>query len=303
MHKRGLDAQHENTYFLLIYHNNSSLMKHLISIIVTCTLLLCSRTAAGSLVPVSSDARIRSMGGVTASLIGYAPAMYTNPATLAGSESMTASLAYSDPLGKSAMTTVQGILAVPRMPFDDQATAALAYDRFGDDLYRETTVLLGYATRVTQWLAAGVSFGWMQREFSAADDDSAPGISAGLVASVSERLSIGAGMTAINTPEIGDNGETVPHVLTTGATVRLDDDMLLGGDIRKQQGRKASWCFGGEAGVLPWLMLRAGVSGNPWTYSGGTGLQLGDVHLDAAMIRYPDLEKTGFAVSVQMVIR
>jgi len=285
---------------LFIQQFTPPVMKYLLS----CMLLVicCSQSVFAAFEPRLSDARIRGLGGASAALAGYTPSIFSNPATIASTGPSDAGVSWYDPFMETDISTLQAYAALRQMPFDAHGTAGIGYERFGNRRYRETMAVVGYATKVFSGLTGGVSVSYMQREIAAGENDSAVGLNAGIVLAVSSKIDIGAAVQSVNEPGIGDHDERVTSTTIAGIALRPSENVVLAGDVEFRKERDAAWRLGGEAAVLPCLVLRAGVSGNPSTFSAGAGYRHALFRADAAIVRHPDFNDPGFAIGIQAVL-
>lgn len=235
-----------------------------------------------------ADARIEAMGGAGVAVNGTPFGIFYNPAAGGGEKRGAAGLAYSVPFGETSLETFHAAVMKNHLPFDSEACAALSYQRHGYDPYRETSVHAMYSTTVTGPLRAGIAAGLLERDAGAASS-STFGLDLGFLAAISESFSLGGAVFNLNSPEIGESGESVPATAFAGLAYRPAGGALLSAAVESRKNSSARLHSGGEVRLLPYLALRAGFTTNPGTVTGGLGFTAGDLAGDIAVVRHPDL--------------
>ncbi len=266
---------------------------------LTCSLLLCSREVFASFEGGRQGAASLAMGGACSTLGDNPFTAFCNPVSPAMLHADAAGVAYAFPFGQSGISTVQGAFAIRALPFDAHGGAAITYERFGNEHYRESTALFSYATALADWLYAGIGAAYMQRSIPGYGNDAAAGIHTGLAVS-SGKAAFDIAVMNLNTPSIGDHGETLPARTTAGFSCKPQENLLFSARIDHRRDRDPTWRFGGQAAILEYLLLRAGVTGNPSTVAAGAGLQLDGVSADVAVSRNPDFDDTATALSIRI---
>ncbi|ASQ91156.1 hypothetical protein CHL67_09725 [Prosthecochloris sp. GSB1] len=235
-----------------------------------------------------ADARIEAMGGAGVALNGAPFGIVYNPAAGGGGKRGAAGIAYSVPFGEASLETFHAAIVKNHLPFDRDACAALSYQRHGYEPYRETAVRASYSKAVTGPLRAGVTAGLLERD-AGKTSSSAFGLDLGFLAVISDSFSIGGAAFNLNSPEIGESGETVTAITFAGAAYRPADGVLLTAAVENRENSDARLHSGGEVLLLRDVALRAGFTTNPETVTGGVGFTTGDLTGDIAVVRHPDL--------------
>lgn len=272
-------------------------MKHLFLLFI-CS-ILCSQELFASFEGRRQDAASLAMGGSCSTLHESPFTALCNPAAPAMLTNDAAGIAYGFPFGQSGLSTIQGALVLSSISFDEHASAAIAYERFGNGDYRESTALFSYARALSSWLYAGIGASYMQRNIPGYIRDSAAGVHAGIAVSAG-KAAFDLAVANVNTPSIGEYGEIIAARTTAGASYRPVEHLLLSARIDHRQHQNIAWRCGGEAAILNSLLLRAGVTGNPSTVSAGAGVKFSKVSADIAVTRHPDFNDTATALSVKI---
>ncbi len=209
-------------------------------------------------------------------------ALHNNIAGLAGVEHITAAFTYDalpafTPFNKTAASVV-----VPATV----GVVGLGVYRFGDDLYNEQVLSLGYAN--TFGLASlGVKVSYIQYNAEGFGRHDAVTISAGGIATLSPQLQVGAYITNINQPFIvEEENERMPTILALGVAFKPTDKLLLAIEIEKELIYPAMGKLGLEYWVHPKVACRTGFAIRPESAFMGFGFRQKNWRIDYAF-NYP----------------
>ncbi len=164
-----------------------------------------------------------------------------------------------------------------------------AYEQFGTDFYKESTIFLGLGMEVFYHVGVGINLKLMSLDIEEVGSDKAFGIDAGLRARVSSDISIGAAGFNINSPTMGQNSEEIPKRLVIGIEYMPLNAISFNLDIQKVIDRNINLMFGQEFRFSRYACVRAGVQTYPHRYSFGFGVHFKYGFIDYAMQTHPSL--------------
>lgn len=232
---------------------------------------------------LNMGARGLALGQATTALPDYSWSLFSNPALL-NSDAVEAGFYGLRNYGFVEITDMSAMGSYPTK----YGVTALGFHRYGDNLFNETRIRLGYKND-WQNLHFGavinynhISFGG---DYSAI---SAVGLDLGIAAHVTEELWIGARATHVNQPSYGD-GEDLPRELAVGFSYSLADAALFTMDVVKDVRFPVSYRGGLEVKVIKEVIGRVGVTTEPVTYSFGLGYGKDKWEVNLAVQNHVDL--------------
>ena len=154
------------------------------------------------------------------------------------------------------------LAAVFALPLKTGVAAASAF-RFGDDLYQEQSLSLGYAN--TFGLASlGLKVNYLQYRAAGVGTHAVFTASFGGIARLTPRLSFGAHIVNINQPIIHAlTGERIPTRLITGVAFQPSEKLIATGEIEKEPGHPPTWKSAVEYQVFEKITFRTGYNLHP----------------------------------------
>ncbi|HZY82948.1 MAG TPA: hypothetical protein VFE50_25690 [Cyclobacteriaceae bacterium] len=169
---------------------------------------------------------------------------------------------------------------------------------FGDDLYREQTLSLGYAHSIgitnigirADALELRIHDFGLRRTF---------GVTIGASTAIGKRITIGAVARNINLPKWID-GEPLPVVLNTGLRFIPSDNFLLVAELEKNTDFDPTFKSAFEYSLHKKFFIRTGFNLHPHAAFGGFGLQLWRLGFDYSL-RWSYLP--GYAQQVSISIK
>ncbi|MEX2603339.1 MAG: hypothetical protein WD361_04010 [Gracilimonas sp.] len=208
------------------------------------------------------------MGQATTALPGYDWSLFANPA-LSDNDKIAIGFYGLRNYGFSELTDMSALVSVP----SNFGVASLGFHRYGDELYNETRVRLGYKN---EWrkLHFGIAANYNHISFGADyGAGGALGIDLGIAAELTENLWMGAKSTNINRPEYEYQtmDEYLPREIGLGFSYYLNELALLSFDVVKDVKFPVSYRGGLEINVIEDLKGRVGITTEPITYSLGFG--------------------------------
>lgn len=146
--------------------------------------------------------------------------------------------------------------------------------RFGDDLYNESRMRVGYKNNFTGFHYGGAINYYNVQQGGDYGSLGTVGIDVGLAAEITTDLWIGAKATNINQPKFGkynNIAEEPARDLSIGFSYRVEDLFLFASDIYKDVRFPLSYRAGAEIGIYESFKGRVGITTEPVTFAGGFG--------------------------------
>ena len=211
-------------------------------------------------------ARAQGMGHASACLYDVW-ALNNNVAGLAKTTSPGAGVSYHAIPTFPPFNRMSAVASVPL----GWGVAGASLFRFGDDLYSEQIVSLGFANSFGL-ASLGLKVNYLQYRAEGLDTRGALSVSFGGIAHLTEQLSFGAHVINLNQPVINaQTGDRLPTLLTTGLTVQLSPNVIAAAEIEKDIDRSPTMKAGFEYQVLKKIALRGGFNIHPQSGFVGIG--------------------------------
>jgi hypothetical protein len=205
--------------------------------------------------------------------------LHNNVAGLAKTDRASAAFAYH---AVPSFRFFDRMAAVFAAPIKSGAVAAGVF-RFGDDLYSEQILSLGFAN--TFGLAAlGLRADYMQYRAEGMATTAAFTVSFGGIATITNDLTFGAHIAHINQPIINElTEERIPTILTAAVACKLSQKLLLTNEIEKDVAHTPVWKSGLEYKIVKKVALRTGFNLNPQSGFFGIGFNSRRLDFDYAL--------------------
>ena len=223
--------------------------------------------------------------GARASALGQATAclqdewsLFNNVAGLAGLDRSAASFSYDTQPGFPSFNKMAGVFSMPIKP----GIAGLGLFRFGDDLYSEQIISMGFAN--TLGLASlGIKANYIQYQASGFGTKGVFSISFGGIAKLAEKIFIGAYVSNINQPHISKTEkEKLPTNLVLGLGAQITPQAFFATELEKGLDHPVRWKSGIEYKPFKKFVARTGFSVNPTCIFFGFGFRPRRFSLDYA---------------------
>lgn len=239
-------------------------------------------------------ARGLATGNATTAIPNYSWALFSNPA-LINNEEISIGFYGLRNYGFSELTDMSALASIPTK----YGTAALGFHRYGDHLFNETRVRLGYKNKWKQ-LYFGVVANYNNISFGANyGSGNALGIDIGLAAEITPNLWFGASSVNINRPEYEGIDEDLPRELSIGLAYKLNKIALFSFDVVKDVRYPVSYRGGMDVKVIQNLRGRVGITTHPLTYSFGFGYGMKRWEVNVAVQKH---ELLGFSPGLDFMI-
>ncbi len=231
-------------------------------------LLALSHICHAAFEETQTDARAYGMGGAGIALADRPQSGLANPALPALCETQSVSTGWSLPFALTDLATAAASGSYQK----DRWGLGAALVTAGNDLYRESTVRVALGMRVRNNAAAGLALDGQHLGIERYGSATALGLSAGLLGSPLENLTLAVCAGNVNRPLIGNTGQEVDQTLSCGASYRPLDNITLAFQLQAQRGWPSQLRLGQEYRWRDLLFLRAGYNDRPNAFSMGFGL-------------------------------
>jgi hypothetical protein len=225
------------------------------------------------------------MGGRSAGL-AYASAtlhdewsLLNNVGGLSKVRQPSVSFAYDVRAGLTGANRVAAIVVAPFKP----GWAALSLFRFGDDLYNEQVISLGYSNQIGM-TSLGLKANYIQYHAEGFGNRHAVSLNFGGLAQLTPRISVGAYVVNLNQPKLSTlDNERLPTKLVAGLAFQPDDKALLLIEIEKDLEYNPTIKGAMEYAVYKKINFRTGFNIHPNTAFFGLGFLLRKLKIDYAL--------------------
>jgi len=228
--------------------------------------------------------------GPRAAGIGYATscvtdgwATFNNPAGLAELKSLEVGSAYESVPGFSPFNRMAAFIS---LPLKIGATSAGIF-RFGDDLYNEQMINIGYANKFGL-ASLGARFQYIQYNIEGFGKKSVISFSFGGIAQLTPWLKFGAYIINISQPEISED-EKLPTFLVAGISIKASEKVSALVEIEKDIEYEPKLKLGVEYEIHQKFAARTGINIHPQTAFFGFGFKPGKLKLDYAYSYLPSV--------------
>ena len=151
--------------------------------------------------------------------------------------------------------------------------AGLGLFRFGDDLYSEQLITLGYGSSFGL-ASLGVRVNYIQYNIQGFGRKGVVTVSFGGIAELTKRVFLGAHVININQPKLSAlDEERIPTVLVAGVLVKPSDDATVTAEIEKDLDHRPAVKAGIEYRILKRFFVRTGFRIQPNTGFFGFGFK------------------------------
>ncbi|WP_188460359.1 hypothetical protein [Marivirga lumbricoides] len=241
--------------------------------------------------------RIIAMGDASATLAGFWSGFH-NTAGISNLESLSAGVAYENRYGMEGFNFLAAGVSGP-IPFGHAFIGAF---RFGDHLYNEHKISLGYANEIGI-IQLGGRINYLQYQVQDFGTKSTYSIDFGGITYLTPQLVVGAQALNISQSTLSEEDEqTVPSILKLGISYRPKKYFMLNLEAEKDIEKQTILKAGAEYIFLEKFFLRSGIQSSSFQTFYGLGFKYLSLQWDYALSNHPEL---GFshAISMQYLLR
>lgn len=232
--------------------------------------------------PIGS--RAIGLGDASVTLSGFWSGFH-NTAGISESKQVEAGASYENRFGMEGFNFMAAGVSSPIY----SGNIFLGAFRFGDDLYNEHKVSLGYGTQIGI-IQLGGRVNYLQYQILDFGTKSTYSIDFGGIATLTPQLVVGAQALNISQSSISDeNEQMVPTLLKVGLSYRPKDYFMLNTEIEKDLQTKSIIKIGAEYNFLEKFYLRTGIQSAGFQTFYGLGFKYLSLHWDYALSNHPHL--------------
>lgn len=171
--------------------------------------------------------------------------------------------------------------AVYTTPFK-WGTPSLGLFRFGDDLYSEQALSIGFGNQVGI-SSLGIKVNLIQYRATGFGTSAALSIDFGGITELTEKLSIGAYITNLTQSRMGQNDERLPTRLIGGLSYQPDKNIFITTELVKELDYRTTWRTGLEYSFHQKFFFRTGFNLKPNAAFFGVGAHKKKLKFDYAI--------------------
>jgi len=240
--------------------------------------------------PVSS--RVIGMGDASVTMEGYW-ASFQNTAGITNTSRLEVGATYENRFGMPGLDFMAAGFT-SKLPY---GYASLNVFRFGDEIYNEHKISLGYATELGI-IKLGGRLNYLQYQVQDFGKEETYSIDFGGIATITRQLVIGAQALNISQSNLNTESEqSVPTLLKLGISYRPRDYIMLNAEIEKDIVRPALLKLGAEYNFLEKFYLRTGVNSGSFQSFYGLGFRYLIFQWDYSLSYHAEM---GFSHSLSM---
>ena len=168
-------------------------------------------------------------------------------------------------------------------------TASLSVYRFGDALYSEDRLSVGFGHRVSQF-SFGLRLNGYQYHIETVGTRFTTAVDVGGVAQLSTELTFGMQITNLTqAKKSSDGAERIPTYLQTGLAYRPTETFQLVGEVEYEVQQTVNAKVGAEYTVLKKISFRSGIQTSQFQQFFGVGLSHRILQIDYALRHHAEL--------------
>jgi hypothetical protein len=223
--------------------------------------------------------RMSTFGPASLALSGDLPASLRNPGLLASLPARTLAVFHSP--GTFGMTEMQHTGLAYCEPLSIGSLAG-AIQRFGDDVYSETTLHGAFGTRVGSLGSIGLSARVYNLAIKGYGSDWGCSVTIGALVDLAPRVYYGVALENVFATAIGESEEAPPHCVGMSVAYEPLDGIRLMGGAEYDLHHPVSVAAGFEYLIIEVLSLKGGLLANPDIYAFGCGIKLDGFEIEYA---------------------
>ena len=222
-------------------------------------------------------ARAHGMGYSSSTLFD-SWALFNNVAGLAKINQPTTSFSYDL---RSSIPGANRTAAAFSMPSKYGVVGAGLF-RFGDDLYSESILSAGFSNQFGL-ASLGLKVNYIQYKAEGFGTKGVFTINFGGLAEITPNILVGAYITNINQPELSEDGDRVPTMLTAGIAFKPTTKVIITTELEKDLDYDATWKLGAEYFFHEKFCARTGFNIQPNASFFGLGFKTSRFLMDYAL--------------------
>ena len=246
------------------------------SILIFGTILF-AKIAFAQSVSTQMGARSTALGYASSSLADEW-SLFNNPGGIGKINQTNAGFAYEV---NTQLKNANRMGAIFNMPIK-WGTASAGIFRFGDDLYNEQALSVGFGNQFGI-ASLGMKINLVQYNAEGFGVTTAMSFDFGGITELTEKLSVGAYITNLTQSRMGEEDERLPTRLTAGLSYKPEKNILVTTELAKELDYMATWRTGLEYSFHQKVFFRTGFNLNPGTAFFGLGIKKKKLRIDYAV--------------------
>ncbi len=227
-----------------------------------------------------SGAKEQSLGNAMVAETGNPFAIFYNPANISFINGINIYADYRNFYGMPGIyqADIVSNFSVINIP------VSLAFSKYGNELYSEIQLSMGSNILINKAFTFGASLQLYSLSISNYGTSNTWGLNIGLRYNVIEKVNIGAHITNINNPTIGQNKEDLPQTFSLGVKYDIFPKSIILFELFRDIRYGQDYRCGVEYEIFNKSYLRIGVSDKTDTYSFGTGIEIDRFIVDYSLM-------------------
>ncbi len=247
-----------------------------------------ARTIEAAFEDLPAGGRSLGLGSAFVAVAEGSESLLINPAGLSQTNNASLCLFYSRPFGLQELTYETFTAKVQTK----LGNWGLGFQSFGNTLYRESTITVGWSHHVHQRFYFGVGFRSARLRIEKYGSDNAFIFDTGCILKLTDQCQWGASIFNLLQSRIGKSEEPLPQIMRTGICYKPFQGILLSAEMDKDVRYPIEIRAGAEIRPLSPLVLRFGFGREPDSFSTGFGLTWKYCIFDYAFTTHPLLGPT-----------
>jgi competence ComEA-like helix-hairpin-helix protein len=235
-----------------------------------------------------SSARIQGMGQAYVGLANTPDAIFINCSGLAQLAQTSLSIFYTRPFGMKELSYSSFAAIIPT----SLGNFATGITSFGNDIYREQSLILSINRSFKQKIYYGFNLHYMKLQISGYGSDFSFGVDLGFLIKITPKLNWGFFATNLNRATLGRIHDNLPQTFCTGFSIFPINELTLNMDIFKDSIYPLELRWGIEYLLFHRIALRSGFATEPSQFSAGFGFLFSHFKVDYAVTTHQSLGLT-----------
>ena len=257
--------------------------KTLLLLLACCTLSIRSFAGGHDNSPIGG--RAIGLGNASVTLRDHW-AMFNNIGGIAGIQDKYAGVFMGNRFNSKSFSTIAAGFV---MPTPKEGAATLNFQRFGDGLFNQSNVGLGYGHKIAG-VTLGIQLNYMQTSVSEIGSKGVLGVQFGGIAEITPQLIFGAHIFNVTQAKIADyNNERLPTIMKAGLSYRPFDKLMCNVELEKDVDYKALVKAGLEYEIVKKVRVRTGINSRNYSNYFGVGVEHSLFNFDYAATTHTKL--------------
>jgi len=251
----------------------------LLIIYISLWLVLSAEGCSAGVLELSAGSRAVSLGGAFTAVTGSPEGIFYNPAILSASDSFGVSFFYTHLYQMKELQYAALAVNIPCV----LGNAGIASKMFGNSIYSERAVSLGWAFSICRQIHIGLAVKKNQLRIKGYGAEEILLFDLGLLFNLTKTLTIGASVLHAGKSSASAYRSSIPLIYSTGLSWKVIKDFLFCIDLTGSDTVGLNTRFGCELRIWQPIWIRCGFERAPPCFSSGIGVQWKNIVLDYAV--------------------